>query len=165
MNAGPATGLRGVGDGGSLLLHRRTVLVPVEFVRAMLGCRAEQVYWAIQAGRVRWAFEIGTNARAEQPTIRIWARELLTPGACGHFEEEWVVEAIVGHEGRASLRSVEVEHLLMVNRSHVKRLFDLEELSGKLVCGHLWITRASVVAFLRRRLVGADDLPDSIKTS
>lgn len=150
--------LRGLGEGGSLSLHRRTALLPVEFFRAMLGCRAEQVYWSIQSGRIRWAFEIGTKPEPSQPTLRIWARELLTPGACGHFEATWVVDAIVGAEGCAVLKAPEVEHVLMVNRSHVLRLFKAGELSGRLVCGHLWITRASLCDFLLRRQVGADDL-------
>lgn len=146
-----------------LPLHRRSVLVTVDVVRAALGCRSEQVYWAVQSGRIRWAWEVGLNARPEQPTLRIWARELLTPMCQNHLRDEQVIDCIVGSPNRVCLKGPEVEQLLLVNRSHVTRLIHAGELNGHLEAGHQWVYRSSLCEWLGRRLVGADDIPESLR--
>lgn len=145
--------------GRHLRLHRSTVLVPLDTVRAVLGLDAEGVIKRVEAGQFRWVWDISRQAPGRPRRaglnvreLRFWASELIAPGACRTLPPEQVIELILG--GRRPLwRAGEVVQRLLCSRSCVKRLVDAGELSGPLQHRLRWISRRSLAGFLRRRLV------------
>jgi hypothetical protein len=148
------------GEGGlHLRLHRCTVLVPLDTVRAVLGLDAEGVVERVEAGQLRWVWDISARARGRRPCsrlnvreLRFWASELIAPGPCRALPPEQVIGLILGAQ-RQCWRAGEVVQRLLCSRSIVKRLVDAGELSGPLEHRLRWITRQSLADFLRRRLV------------
>jgi hypothetical protein len=146
--------------GGLLLpLHRQTLLVTIDAVRAVRGLDAEGVWAEVDQGRLRWVWDISTRPHGRDTRtlsvreLRFWVAELIAPELCQPLAPEQAFALILG-KGRQQWRAGEVMQGLLCSRSFVKRLIDAGELSGP-IAGHTrWITRSSLAAFLRRRLIG-----------
>lgn len=137
----------------NLTLHWRTRLVTVDTVRVVLGVDTDTVLCRVEAGEIRWAWDIGLSSSKRE--LRIWAREIAVGGE--RFTPEEVVDMVI-HTQREHLRSSELAQILICSRPHMLELMRQGELEGPR-CGHAQhITRTSFAAFLRRRLVGAYDL-------
>lgn len=135
-------------------LSQRTVLVPVETVRAALGVDAETIYARIETGEIMWAWDIAVHTGRVNGVreIRIWARDFVAPGTTQSLDSAAVVNAVIGTE-RDRLRAVEVAQLFIASRPHIDRLVTAGALCGPLVGHTQWITRESLERFLHSRLV------------
>jgi len=133
----------------NLPINHRTVLVTMEMVRANLGVDAESVQAKVDAGEIRWIWNVATGERISE--LRFWAKELIAPEFCAGLNLEQVINQLLG-EVRLIWRGVEIEHLLLVSRPTVKKLCDEGALAGEIVGGTFHFRRAAVVNFLRARL-------------
>jgi hypothetical protein len=144
-------------------------LATMEWVRRQTGRDAETITTWVDSGRLLWVFDVaavvGSAAGArtgnrEVRELRFWPAEVgaLRDGkALKRVQGLAVAEAlaqIVGTQ-KERLRSAEVSQLLLVSYPQVWRLSRSGELLGA-ISGHTrWIWRASLIAFLQKRWVGA----------
>jgi hypothetical protein len=163
-------------------LHPRTVLVGMETARALLGVDADGVQARVDAGRLRWVWDISarpgpaaaprwlraprsrsTTAKRADPgcsvsdhrpvrELRLWARELAAPDLFDRLRLRQVLPMILGQE-RRRWRSGEVARLLLCSRPAMKRLAETGQLTGSLRDGIRWFTRDTLASFLTRRLL------------
>jgi hypothetical protein len=137
----------------NLAVHQRTVLVTQETVRASLGIDADSVAAKVDCGELRWVWDISAGG-GEIRELRFWARELIAPSLCVALQLDAVIDSMIGTT-RAHLRAVEVGQLLLCSRPHILAHVREGDLSGPLVGHTQSISRASLVAYFRGRLVGS----------
>ncbi len=142
----------------NLSISQRTVLVTTDMVRAALGIDADSVSAKIEAGELRWVFDVSSQRAvgANDKTIRelrFWATEIMAPALVANLSLAAALKQILGSE-RARWRGTEVQHLLLVSRPTVKKLHDDGELPGDLVSGSFVFKRAALEKFLRSRWQG-----------
>ena len=148
---------------GARVFHPRTVLVGVETARALLGVDADAVQARIDAGRLRWVWDISARPHGRErgrckpvdrdvPELRLWVRELLAPDLFDGLPLRQVLPLVLGRE-RPRWRSSEVAQLLLCSRPAMKRLAEAGELAGSVRAGIRWFNRAALSAFLARRLL------------
>ena len=134
----------------NLSISHRTVLVTVDMVRAALGVDADSVAAKVDAGELRWAFDVSVNA-AELRELRFWAKEIIAPELTKSLTVAEAINQILGTE-RQRWRGTEIQHLLLVSRPTVMRLHHGGELPGEIVGNTLWVTRSGIQQFLKSRL-------------
>lgn len=132
-----------------LEVSARCVLVPLETVRIQRGCDAESVLRTVGDAThprfLRWVFNLGVNRLGDIRELRFWKDEvagIADPWA----EPETAIELILGK--RETFPRGEIEVAWTINATTIGRLIragELEESNHKL-------TRASLAAFLKRRL-------------
>jgi hypothetical protein len=135
----------------NLSISQRTVLVTMDMVRAALGLDADSVMARVEAGELRWVFDIATGSQISE--LRFWAKEIIAPEFCAGLTLAQAMKEILGSE-RARWRGTEIQHLLLVSRPTVKKLHDDGRLPGDLVNGTFSFRRAAVESFLRAAIVG-----------
>ena len=136
----------------NLPLNQRTVLVPTEIVRGVLGLDAESVWAKVDTGELRWVWDIRKGDAAQIRELRFWARELIQPDAHRGLSADAVIDSVIG-TARERLRAREVGQLLLCSDSLICRLVQCGLLRGPKVGHTQWIERASLAEFLRSRLL------------
>jgi hypothetical protein len=130
-----------------LPLHRHTVFVGMESVRAVLGLDTERVLARVDTGHFRWVFDLGGGGGAKRE-LRFWVREIILPGT-HKLGLPAVIRAIIGDH--LSLRRGELERQWLLSHVTVARWIARRQLAlqqpGR-------ITRESVEQFLISRWVG-----------
>lgn len=125
-------------------------LVTVNFVAAHRGVGNEEVAILAETGQLRWVFNLSAGKGRNQ-MLRFWLAELQQPDLRKLPVREGI-SRIVGTE-KQWLRGREIEWVLRISRVQTKYLCDDGHLSFKIVKHCRWISRASLVRFLERRLV------------
>ena len=133
----------------NLSISQRTVLVSMDMVRAALGVDADTVTAKVEAGELRWVFNVALGD--EMRELRFWAKEIIAPEFTADIAVGEAIKQILGTE-RTRWRGTEIQHLLLVSRPTVMRLKDSGELPGEIVGGTFWCKRAALETFLRGRL-------------
>ena len=137
-----------------LRIAQRTVFLGVDVVRAMRGCDAETVFSMVDNGELRWVFDISLDQDTRD--LRFWAGEILAPENAARQTEDRVIAAIIG--AGATIRRGEIERQWVCSSQHVMRLIRAGEIH---LASLSHVSRASVAAFLRRRLVATKSIsPD-----
>lgn len=127
-------------------------LVGVETVRAIRGgLDAESVAALIDCGEIRWVFDVARPGRRRRE-LRFLAEEIVKGRRPG-TEEEAIRCAMGSTERRARFRGAQVEQMWLISAQTVLRLCAAGELAAVMEGRVRWISRESLVAFLRRRLV------------
>jgi len=138
----------------NLSISNRTVLVTGDMVRAALGVDADTVTAKVDAGELRWVWNV-SNGKGDVREFRFWAREITEGEAVQKLNVDEVISAIVPVR-KDRWRGVEIAQLLLVSRPQIMRLHDAEELRGNIVGNTLYVERLALQTFLRRRLVNAE---------
>jgi len=132
-----------------LPLSRRTVLVPLDVVRAVYGVEAEAVMAKVDSGELQWVFDVSVRGRHVR-VPRFWARELMAPEQC-RMTPAQAVQLILG-PNRQNWRSTEIQQLLLTSRATVMRWHRSRLLRGKTKGRTVWVTRRRLERFLLQRL-------------
>lgn len=135
----------------NLSISQRTVLVTLDMVRAVRGVDADTITAQVDAGELRWVWDVSTGEGAIRE-LRFWAKEIIAPEFCAGLKATKAVAEILGSD-RARWRGVEIAQLLLVSRPQIFRLHESGELRGAVVSGTLYVDRAALEKFLARRLV------------
>ena len=121
----------------------RTVLIPLAAMRIVTGDDAESTVALIQAGAIRWVFDIGLGQRRQE--LRFWTREAIAPQTVAGWNLDQVIKSIIGTA--ATVNRGEIECQWVCSHNLVMDLIREQRLSlaapGK-------ISRASLVAFLKQ---------------
>lgn len=137
----------------NLRIDGRVALVTVDFVRTALGCDAEEVVSRIEAGELRWAFDLSTG-KGEVREIRIWAVCLTDPDRAALALEPEVIEDVIGgNPAEPEVRAARLERRLIISDQTFRRLRLNGDLTGRVNGRTLWLSRPSLVAFFQRRLI------------
>jgi len=128
----------------------------VETVSCVTGLSIEHVYEMIEHGRLIWVWNtsIGAGARRE---LRFWSREINDPASVVSFKLDAVIHAAVPFRSHVSgqhdgLRAWEFRHLLRLSKPTLTGLREELGISG--TGRNLFIPRAGIEQFLRRRWIG-----------
>lgn len=132
-----------------LAVSQRTALVTVDFVRACLGVDADSVLARVDAGELRWVWDV-SSGQGKVRALRFLSRELAAPERVRNLTPRAVVAELLGNRNR--WRGVEVAQLLLVSRTQIFRLHKANELSGDIVSGTLWVPRPALENFLLGRV-------------
>ncbi len=135
----------------NLPINQRTVLVTVDMVRASLGVDADSVAARVEAGELRWVFDVAAKG-SQIRELRFWAKAIIAPERVADLTLSEAVGEILG-DNRKTWRGTEVEHLLLISRPTVKKLHDDGELPGDLVGRTFIFGRAALESFFKRRAV------------
>ncbi len=155
----PPTAATGRGSRLRVCLHRGTVLLTLDVVRAVLGLDARGVLEEVESGRLRWVWDISahqgrrcarTGHRVRE--LRFWVGELMAPHFCHALQPSQAIALMLGSH-RQLWRTREVMQHLLCSQSIVTRLVDQGELTGPLRGRTRWVTRRSLERFLFRRLL------------
>jgi hypothetical protein len=132
-----------------MLASSRVRLVNIGTVRAVRGCDAETVLKAVgditHPHFLRWVFNVAVKSSGRIRDLRFWKDEL-----CGTADKwakpETVIDRILGDRGSFPRGEIEVEWTINATTiSKLVRAGEIDEVSHRL-------TRASLAAFLKRRL-------------
>jgi hypothetical protein len=129
-------------------LSQRTVLVPTDVVRAVLGVDTEAVVEKVDAGELMWVFNVSAKSNIRE--LRFWVRELQSP-ECGRLSSEEAVQRILG-DRRQRWCGTQIQQLLMISRPSVMRWHRAGDLPGEKVGRTFWTTRTALEQFLTSRL-------------
>lgn len=135
-------------------ISQRTVLVTGDMVRAALGVDADSITAKVDAGELRWVWNV-SSGKGDVREFRFWAKEIILPESTRALTPPQAVAAILGSE-RERWRGVEIAQLLLVSRPQIMRLHDAKELPGDIVGGTLYVKREALQTFLQARLVNAE---------
>jgi hypothetical protein len=133
-----------------LEISARTVLVTLEAVRIARGCDAESVLNCVGDAThpkfLRWVFNVGVKPNGDIRELRFWKDELLGAVGVRWAAEKEIISKILGT--RWGFPRGEIEVQWTVNAMTISRLVR----TGELVEVNRELTRASLAAFLERRL-------------
>lgn len=143
--------------------HRplRPVLVPLSDTTTLLKLRHEAVLDMVDCGELRWVWNIA-RAGASRAEYRFWLGEIfarigaapLTMPAVPTLDV--VIRCVIGRDKSVPhLHSESVADLLGTRRQVVHAWLATGELAGPAVGRKQYVTRASLEAFLTRRIAGA----------
>lgn len=126
-------------------------LVGVETVRAVRGgVDAESISAMVDLGEIRWVWDVCT--RGSRRELRFLAAEIVG-GRTIETEDEAIQCVLGGTTQRARWRAAQVEQMWVVSAQTILRLGRIGLLSVSIEGRTKWVTRESLVAFLRSRLV------------
>jgi len=128
---------------------RRTALVSIDVVRAVLGVDAITVGTMVDAGELAWVFDISAT-KGSQRELRFWTRELFEPEHC-RMSTGRALQMIMG-KSRQRWRGTEIEQLLLASRASILRWNRAGDLPGETVDHTFWVSRESLATFLKSRL-------------
>lgn len=131
-------------------ISQRTVLVTVDMVRAALGVDADSIAARIDAGEIRWVWDVSGGTRTVRE-LRFWTKEIITPDFTRSLSPARAISEVLG-SSKPTWRGSEIAHLLLVHKSTISRLHEVGELPGEIVSGTLYVPRAGLEQFLVRRL-------------
>ena len=138
-----------------LEVSARVALVDVGSVRIHRGCDAESVFGCVGDAThpkfLRWVFNLAVNPSGEKRELRFWKEEVYG-NADAWMPAEDAIAKILGN--RRTFPRGEIEVAWAVNATTISRLVRTGELTeGPRRTGHHYeLTRASLAAFLERRL-------------
>ena len=130
----------------------RTALVGMEVVRAFRGVEADAINELVDAGKLRWVWDLSTGRKGRIRALRFWLNEIIAPEATRQLAPAAVVRAVLGTD-RTRWRGVELAQLLLVSRPHIFKLRKSKAIGGEIVHGTLFVARPVVEKFLTQRLV------------
>lgn len=141
---------------GELRLRRpfRPVLVDMNAAIRELGYHVDVVNDMVHSGELLWVFDVRSPGSVKRE-LRFWLGELLAPAVQRGKSIDDVTRAIVGHERFPELRGTTVEEILFLRKQSIPDLCVSGGLTSRVGNHVRWITRNSLVEFLRRRWVGA----------
>ncbi len=126
-------------------------LVPVAVLRALRGITADAIQDAVDAGRLKFVWNINPRGnRGQICQLRFWIRELLAPGSVAHLSLAAAIGAILG-ERRTQWRGAEIAQMLLVSRPTIHHLNRGRVLAGRIQGNTLWIARPALERFLTDR--------------
>ena len=129
----------------------RPVLVDVNGAMQTLGYDSETIVSMAECGELRWVFDVSVH-QARIRELRFWLGELVNRNQ-RELEQAEVIETIIGRRTEARLKAVTVASVLLVRRPTVHDYVRAGALTGEKVGNVQWIDRASLVAFLNRRVI------------
>lgn len=141
--------------------HRplRPVLVPLPVVMETLKLRREAVAELVECGELRWVWDI-SRENACRVEHRYWLGEIFRRvGAApltgpSQLTLADVVEHVIGRAQTVPLiHSESVADIIWTTRTQVHTWLARKELEGHIVSKRQFVTRASLTAFLTRRIV------------
>jgi len=136
---------------------RQNGLITVGGVRALTGCRYEEVFTRVDGTDLIlkplvWVFDFASTwPQNEKRDLRFWRHEIDNPGTTGHLEIDWVVARILP-PARTMYPAGEVVELFCLNRSTLKEL--RPHMAGQLITGGSTYARAGLATFLTNRWLG-----------
>lgn len=135
-----------------LRIDQSVALLDVYTVCASLGVDPETVAGMVDAGDLRWAFDISCGQRSVRE-LRIWRNCLTAPTQAAGVPLEEVIQDVIGCSlGEDEVRSARIEKRWLVSTRTMLRHRQAGEISGRLSGHTLWLTRLSLVEFLNRRV-------------
>lgn len=134
-----------------IVLSARCALVGMEFMRSLRGCDADTVLACVGVAThpqyLRWVFNVAVDARdARRRELRFWKDEVMGL-AVNRLPVADGLRRILGE--RAAWKRGDLEIAWTINAMTISRLVRARELTE----ANHGITRASLAAFLKRRLV------------
>ncbi len=128
-------------------------LVELTTVTALRGCDRATAVDDIESGALPWCWDFSADG-ASRRELRVWKRcltdEAHTIAALGIDE---VIAEIIGQ--KSEHRSGELQARFCTTHQSLLRWVASGELKGEIRSHVLWVTRASLVAFLKARRIGA----------
>jgi hypothetical protein len=126
-------------------------LVGVETVRAVRGgMDAESISAMVDLGELRWVWDVST--RGARRELRFLSAEIVG-GQSVAGEDEAIRMVLGGTTQRSRFRAAQVEQMWVVSAQTILRLGRCGLLTVSMEGRTKWVTRESLVAFLRSRLV------------
>lgn len=136
-----------------LRIATNVALVELTTVTALRGCDRATAVDDIESGALPWCWDFSADG-ASRRELRVWKRcltdEAHTLSALGI---DGVITEIIGQ--KAEHRSGELQARFCTTHQSLLRWVASGELKGEIRSHVLWITRASLVAFLKSRRIGA----------
>lgn len=132
---------RGAGGYG---ISPRVCLLPLSTVRAVRGCDAETVFALVDSGQLRWAFDLSARQSGTRE-LRFFRDEVFGDSEHGATPES-VIGKILGDRSAWSRGAIEIGWT--ISAQAISRLVR----SGEIAEANKRLTRASLAAFLKRRL-------------
>ncbi len=136
-----------------LRIATNVALVELTTVTALRGCDRATAVDDIESGALPWCWDFSADG-ASRRELRVWKRcltdEAHTLSALGI---DGVITEIIGQ--KAEHRSGELQARFCTTHQSLLRWVASGELKGEIRSHVLWITRASLVAFLKARRIGA----------
>ena len=136
-----------------LRIASNVALVELTTVTALRGCDRGTAVDDIESGALAWCWDFSADG-ASRRELRVWKRcltdEAHTVSGLGIDE---VINEILGQ--KSEHRSGELQARFSTTHQSLLRWRDSGELKGEIRSHVLWITRASLVAFLKARRIGA----------
>jgi hypothetical protein len=129
---------------------RRSVLMPIHYVRLAHLWTVERVKAAVDTGELDWVWDISAGDR-DLRILRFWTREVIAPEMCILLRTQTVIGSILGT--RAFWHTAAMGDLLQCSRKHVHDLFDCEAIQRETVEGSVGATWDGLAKFLKERLV------------
>jgi len=127
-------------------------LVDVGTVAVLWSLPQSAILAMIGSAQIHWAWDVSVHPGPARE-VRIWFRELRAPHLVRAMSPAGVIDAVIGHPAERRLRAQTVGSILMVAGQVVSDLVAAGEISGTVEDSGLWVTRASLVEFLARRLI------------
>ncbi len=129
----------------------RAALVDVSIAMFQLGCDLPTLY-EMADGDLRWVWNVATNAQGTMRELRFWIGEL-KDRSVRNLDAGQVIASIVGHPHEVNLSRRTVGQMLRLSPQGVLNLVRGGQLTPAPGGNRSLVTRASVVEFLRLRLV------------
>lgn len=143
----------------TLVLPVSAALVTVETARTALGIDEDSVVALVDSGELARAWDISASlvsAPIRIREMRIWARCIAARQA-GEAQPQDDLDAVIDQVlpklNRDSLRADEVRAIFCCGQQTVQRLMDRGIITGHVAGRARWLSRASVVQFLKDRIV------------
>lgn len=137
----------------NLRLDTRVALYSADFIRAAEACDAEEVIARIEAGELRWAFDVSTGSRKVRET-RVWCACLLDPARAAVASLPEVIDDVIGGDPKEKeVRAARLERRWVVSDQTFRRLRMHGDISGRINGRTLWLDRQSLQGFLERRWI------------
>ncbi len=143
----PALAAAATRPAGTLPMSARTILVGLGTVRAVLGVDAESVLAQVDAGELKWVFNLALGM--EKRTLRFYLPELSAPAEVSRLALAEVIARITG--AGATIRRGELERRLVVSHVTIGRW--IKERHITLAAPGL-VSRPSLESFLTTRWLG-----------
>jgi hypothetical protein len=141
----------------------RSTFCGIDTVSCILGLQVDQVYDRVESGDYLWVWNISTGAGVKRE-LRFWSREINDPASVVNHTLDSAIKAIIPSRAHIpgqgdGLHNWEVRHLLRLSKSTISEL--RKEFDVKGTARDIFVPRASLEKFLRRRWLGNINLPDS----
>lgn len=122
----------------------------------MAGISVDRVYDMVEIGRYLWVWNVSSGV-GNRRELRFWSREVNDPASVAGLTIDDVLKTVVPKRAhvpgqRDGLRNWEFRHLLRLSKPSLCEL--RKELGVRGTTRNLFIPRANLERFLRRRWVG-----------
>ncbi len=136
-----------------LPIASEVTLVDIQTVRALRGLDAESVSALIDAGRIRWVWDLSAPGGARRE-LRFLAAEAIGKAETVTASRADAIDMAIGvPASRVRVRAAELEQRWVVSNQTILRLGRMGEIHVEIVGHTKWVKRESLVKFLGRRWV------------